>query len=252
MIRRPPRSTLFPYTTLFRSIVGAVNIKAYANDVYVSGSYAYVADRSSGLQMIDVSTPSSPEVIGSVLTPGEAKSVYVSGSYAYMGDAVSGLQVIMASVLLDSNVDGPTSITSTIPADLPEVRYNITVTNPDGESDTLRNGFRVEIVDVVISDVEVMEITNTLAIVEWHTNKPSDSVIEFGTTSGEYTDSVSDPTLITLHSITLTDLTAETTYYFIVKSTDSNGSSAISEEYSFTTTKGGDCFISTAADSPEK
>src|SRR2546429_6177887 len=26
MIRRPPRSTLFPYTTLFRSIVGAPNV----------------------------------------------------------------------------------------------------------------------------------------------------------------------------------------------------------------------------------
>src|SRR5260221_12101411 len=25
MIRRPPRSTLFPYTTLFRSVVGAVD-----------------------------------------------------------------------------------------------------------------------------------------------------------------------------------------------------------------------------------
>src|SRR3712207_6868141 len=28
MIRRPPRSTLFPYTTLFRSVVGAVLVTA--------------------------------------------------------------------------------------------------------------------------------------------------------------------------------------------------------------------------------
>src|SRR2546427_8564300 len=28
MIRRPPRSTLFPYTTLFRSVVGAVDREA--------------------------------------------------------------------------------------------------------------------------------------------------------------------------------------------------------------------------------
>src|SRR2546422_5090425 len=26
MIRRPPRSTLFPYTTLFRSVIGAIGI----------------------------------------------------------------------------------------------------------------------------------------------------------------------------------------------------------------------------------
>src|SRR2546430_15799825 len=31
MIRRPPRSTLFPYTTLFRSRVGKVTFKAVAN-----------------------------------------------------------------------------------------------------------------------------------------------------------------------------------------------------------------------------
>src|SRR5260221_4630663 len=29
MIRRPPRSTLFPYTTLFRSILGGVGVDAW-------------------------------------------------------------------------------------------------------------------------------------------------------------------------------------------------------------------------------
>src|SRR3712207_7977772 len=32
MIRRPPRSTLFPYTTLFRSYVGSVSIKRTFRD----------------------------------------------------------------------------------------------------------------------------------------------------------------------------------------------------------------------------
>src|SRR2546430_5818205 len=32
MIRRPPRSTLFPYTTLFRSVTGSHNIKAGINN----------------------------------------------------------------------------------------------------------------------------------------------------------------------------------------------------------------------------
>src|SRR5256885_17140514 len=36
MIRRPPRSTLFPYTTLFRSLVDtAMNIEAMAPDMIV-------------------------------------------------------------------------------------------------------------------------------------------------------------------------------------------------------------------------
>src|SRR3712207_9382752 len=37
MIRRPPRSTLFPYTTLFRSGVGARALGGH-----VLGAYAYV------------------------------------------------------------------------------------------------------------------------------------------------------------------------------------------------------------------
>src|SRR3712207_7632553 len=32
MIRRPPRSTLFPYTTLFRSQAGAVIVRTIAGD----------------------------------------------------------------------------------------------------------------------------------------------------------------------------------------------------------------------------
>src|SRR5256885_12625295 len=32
MIRRPPRSTLFPYTTLFRSLLGRVHVALAAHD----------------------------------------------------------------------------------------------------------------------------------------------------------------------------------------------------------------------------
>src|SRR2546426_8559554 len=35
MIRRPPRSTLFPYTTLFRSIIRSSNIRIEAQDFAV-------------------------------------------------------------------------------------------------------------------------------------------------------------------------------------------------------------------------
>ena len=57
-----------------------------AQDVYVSGSYAYVADRDSGLQVIDISSSSGPVIIGSVDTQGYANAVYVSESYAYVAE----------------------------------------------------------------------------------------------------------------------------------------------------------------------
>src|SRR5258708_30370057 len=43
MIRRPPRSTLFPYTTLFRSIIGLLN----ADDYYAGNTFQRVADAFS-------------------------------------------------------------------------------------------------------------------------------------------------------------------------------------------------------------
>src|SRR2546430_11468132 len=49
MIRRPPRSTLFPYTTLFRSIVaGALTVTALRSAYHLSfGVALLLADRKS-------------------------------------------------------------------------------------------------------------------------------------------------------------------------------------------------------------
>ena len=44
MIRRPPRSTLFPYTTLFRSILGIIG-------TWMSGGFSAVQDLLSPLNV---------------------------------------------------------------------------------------------------------------------------------------------------------------------------------------------------------
>src|SRR5438876_8554606 len=49
MIRRPPRSTLFPYTTLFRSRVGRLRLMmrdAAGNDVRIETPVAIAVERS--------------------------------------------------------------------------------------------------------------------------------------------------------------------------------------------------------------
>jgi hypothetical protein len=38
-----------------------------ARGVYVSGKYAYVTDETAGLQIIDISTPSSPSLVGNMI-----------------------------------------------------------------------------------------------------------------------------------------------------------------------------------------
>jgi hypothetical protein len=75
-------------------LTGSFDTPHNARGVYVSGDYAYIADYSSGLQIIDISTPSSPSLAGTYDTPGSARGVYASGDYAYVADYNSGLQII--------------------------------------------------------------------------------------------------------------------------------------------------------------
>src|SRR5256885_15638484 len=56
MIRRPPRSTLFPYTTLFRSVSGVNDGANLGDDVLYSGTVAAAVEgRFLGLPTIAVS-----------------------------------------------------------------------------------------------------------------------------------------------------------------------------------------------------
>ncbi|MFN6036363.1 MAG: hypothetical protein ACK48B_20510, partial [Dolichospermum sp.] len=47
---------------------------------------AYVADGFSGLQIIDISNPTTPTLKGNYDTSGFAFGVQVVGNYAYVGD----------------------------------------------------------------------------------------------------------------------------------------------------------------------
>ncbi|MDH3975172.1 MAG: hypothetical protein OEV42_12900 [Deltaproteobacteria bacterium] len=65
--------------------LGSVDTPGSTEKVHVSGNYAYVADGTAGIQIIDISDPANPELKGSYDT-GDASSIYVSGNYAYVGD----------------------------------------------------------------------------------------------------------------------------------------------------------------------
>ena len=69
-----------------------------AYDVVVSGDYAYIADYSRELRVVDVSNPENPTEVGFLDTPNVyAYGIAVSGDYAYIVDHYSGLRVINVS-----------------------------------------------------------------------------------------------------------------------------------------------------------
>ena len=62
----------------------------------------------------------------------------------------------------------------------------------------------------------------------WTTDEPSTSRVDFGTSAGSLSSSVSDGALVTSHTLTLTGLSAGTTYYYRATSADGLGNGATS------------------------
>jgi hypothetical protein len=91
----------------------------------------------------------------------------------------------------------------------------------------------------IISNVQVTTITDTTALIEWTTDEPADSMLEYGTQSaswGSYEAIKNNADMVINHNITLTVLLPDTDYYFQVGSTDAHDNGpTISAEASFMT-----------------
>ena len=91
-----------------------------------------------------------------------------------------------------------------------------------------------ENIPLIISNVQVLTITDTTALVTWNTNKPASSLVNFGLTAG-YGLTASSPGLVTTHAVSLSGMTPATLYHFDVVSVDASNASATSPDGTFTT-----------------
>src|SRR3712207_7625025 len=87
MIRRPPRSTLFPYTTLFRSAAG---VRAAAEDEQQVGEPVEVADhlRVGSLDAQRAALRAPADGAADVQLGGDRKSTRLNSSHANISYAV--------------------------------------------------------------------------------------------------------------------------------------------------------------------
>ena len=88
---------------------------------------------------------------------------------------------------------------------------------------------------VTISGVTVSSITESSAIITWTTNIPANSQIYYGTTTGYGLSTLTDPALVTTHSMILNGLTPATLYHYQAASGNLSGISATSPDNVFTT-----------------
>jgi hypothetical protein len=85
-----------------------------------------------------------------------------------------------------------------------------------------------------ISNVVAVNITSDKAEITWTTSQPSDGLVEYGETAA-YGNSVSDGTMVSTHSMTITGLKVNTTYHFRVTSKNSFGLTSSSGDNTFAT-----------------
>jgi chitodextrinase len=79
------------------------------------------------------------------------------------------------------------------------------------------------------------DVTDTTATISWSTELASDTLVEYGTTEN-YTDSVYEPQRVTNHNVTLTGLSTNTEYHFLVTTVDAAGTVSSSSDHIFSTT----------------
>src|SRR2546425_12399939 len=93
MIRRPPRSTLFPYTTLFRSprTVSVINTPGIAKGVDAARPTIAISD-GSGVSFYDATDPANPRILGVQTTGGVAWDGAFSGKNLRSEEHTSELQ----------------------------------------------------------------------------------------------------------------------------------------------------------------
>ncbi len=87
----------------------------------------------------------------------------------------------------------------------------------------------------VISSINAGSITGNSAVITWGTNEPTDTQIQYGTTTAYGSSTARVATLVTVHSQTLTGLQPQTLYHYRVLSRDAAGNLATSLDNTFTT-----------------
>jgi hypothetical protein len=95
--------------------------------------------------------------------------------------------------------------------------------------------FTTSLPPIIITDISVDSIAETSARISWTTNVASTSRVDYGTTTS-YGQNVYAALQVTSHAITLTGLSAGTTYHYKVTSTRGGYQDGVSSDATFTTT----------------
>jgi hypothetical protein len=120
--------------------------------------------------------------------------------------------------------------------------YTITATATDTSGNTATASTPVTVnnsTGPVVSSVSAGSVTSSSAVISWTTNVPASSRVAYGTSTSYGSSTPLNSTLVTSHSVTITDLNPSTLYNYQVTSLDSQGDVVSSGNFTFTTSATG-------------
>ncbi len=115
------------------------------------------------------------------------------------------------------------------------ISVTATVAAPPPPSGGGSGGGSVDGTAPVISNIRVINITQSSATVLWDTDEPANGRVRYGLATSTYTGSVNDASFITSHSLNLTGLSEDTIYHFQLGSADAAGNDASTGDLTFRT-----------------
>jgi hypothetical protein len=139
-----------------------------------------------------------------------------------------------ANTVIGGTGEGPGGNNDPFNGLIDEVRvYNRALS--DSEIQDVYNFTGTDTTPPSITNIAASYVTNTTATIDWTTDRLADTQVDYGTASSYGQSTPLNSSLVTTHSVTVSGLSANTTYHFKVKSRDATSILGTSQDYTFTT-----------------
>jgi nitrogen fixation protein FixH len=193
-------------------------------------------------------TSSSPDVTPPVISNIASSTTGTTATITWTTDeAATSTLEYDTTIFYDTQVSNgvattthSATLTGLTSSTLHHFRINVWDTSGNYATSTDKT-FTTAVVDVTPPTISSIASSTsaTAATITWTTNEASDSQVEYGPTSSYTASTTLDSTATTTHSVSITGLSAATTYHFRVLTKDPSTNLATSSDLVFTTTAGG-------------
>jgi len=214
------------------------------DDIGNFSGFSPVLCQVAGGQPADIVAPTISSVAFSNVTISSARITWLTDEIATTQVLYSTDPLVPAGSPVQGILGYSSSHTVTLVGLSSNTQYYFRVRSCDAArncSESEIGSFRTAVSDTtppVISVISVLEATSNQARINWITNIPANSLVEFSTRDGfnPGTGTIQGRMdFSTNHSVLLQGLSANTLYYFRVRSTSAAGNEAISPQQNFTT-----------------